>query len=352
MRSFTSVSYRQLTRWDRQFVSDRNVVTHINSVNSINQIQSTGLPQGSVTGPKFYILYSDDLNDLELDENTLIKEFADDCIESSAGISPEGAIALTNKSLIPITSWYKNNLLMINPLKTKTLILSTTNVNYDSLPPVVVDTIDTEFCSNLKYLGIILDSQLSLKDHILQLTSRVSYKLNIFQQIRPFLDTNTSKLFYISYIRPLLEYCPALLNSINKTSSDKLESLQNRALRIISQKYIHCSITDFRNKFNIPTLKSRREVFLLLKVFDILHNINNINNDMLYTNIKFKTNNRLLRSNSDNLLGIPKCNKVTFGQRSFNYIGPKLWNSLPSPIRNINNRQKFKSEIKSFLYKY
>ena len=89
----------------------------------------------------------------------------------------------------------------------------------------MIDSIETEYCDSMKYLGIILDSQLSLKEHITSLTSKVTHKLNIFQQIRPFINNEMSRLFYLSYIRPLLEYCPVLLNSLNKTNSDKLEML-------------------------------------------------------------------------------------------------------------------------------
>ena len=89
-----------------------------------------------------------------------------------------------------------------------------------------------------------------------------------------------------------------------------------------------------------------------MKVFDILHNVNNINNDMQFTEVKVKINNRVLRSNSVNMLIIPKFNKVTYGQRSFNYLGPKLWNTLPDQVRSIRIRTKFKKEIKSIIYKY
>ena len=111
----------------------------------------------------------------------------------------------------------------------------------------------------MKYLGIVLDTQLSFNEHLRQLKSKVSYKINILQQIRPFLNTETSRLFYIGYIRPLLEYCPVLLNSINKTQCIALEQLQNRALRIISHNPFHRDMTSLRRSINIPTLKTRRD---------------------------------------------------------------------------------------------
>ena len=113
-----------------------------------------------------------------------------------------------------------------------------------------------------------------------------------------------------------------------------------------------CSITEIRNNLKIPTLHSRRTLFAAIKVFGIIHNTNNITNDLQYTKLKLRQCSRNLRSNVQGLLDIPKYNKTNFGQRSFNYTGPKLWNNLPPEIRNIELRSEFKRRVKEYLIKY
>ena len=50
------------------------------------------------------------------------------------------------------------------------------------------------------------------------------------------------------------------------------------------------------------------------------------------------------------LLTIPKVRTHTHGEASFQYYGPRLWNSLPSDLRAAENVQIFKSRLKTHLF--
>ena len=41
----------------------------------------------------------------------------------------------------------------------------------------------------------------------------------------------------------------------------------------------------------------------------------------------------------------------SFGQRSFSYIAPKLWNQVPQNLRLSPSLNSFKSQLKTFLFK-
>ena len=61
---------------------------------------------------------------------------------------------------------------------------------------------------------------------------------------------------------------------------------------------------------------------------------------------------RQLRSSADTrILRIPHVRTKTFGQRSFSYCAPKLWNSLPSDIRHSKFSDSLKTALKTHLYK-
>ena len=334
--------------WTKSFLSNRSIATKVNGTLSTNMEIFTGLPQGTLTGPTYFNAYTNDMNDLE--STSLTKEFADDALKSAVGVSPMAALDVMNKDLVPVSNWYKSNLLMINAAKTNSLILSTSKIDTESLTKVKINDEDTSFVPSMKYLGIILDSQLSFSHHIDQMNAKIMHKLTIFQQIRPCLDVQSSRKFYISYIRPLLEYCPTLLCSINKSQANTIEKLQNRAIRIITQNFSYCSISALRRDLNIPTLESRRHVFILTKTHDI---INGKIPSLHFTKLESQRNNtRNLRSNNLNNLKIPKFNKVKFGQRSFNYLAPKFWNNLPTETKLIQSRRKFISEIKNIIYEF
>ena len=39
-----------------------------------------------------------------------------------------------------------------------------------------------------------------------------------------------------------------------------------------------------------------------------------------------------------------------YGQRTFDYVGPRLWNALPVNIRSEEDGEKFKSMVKTLLF--
>ena len=48
-------------------------------------------------------------------------------------------------------------------------------------------------------------------------------------------------------------------------------------------------------------------------------------------------------------LTIPYVKNETFANKAFSVAGPRLWNSLPHNIRNINDLSEFKTSLKTHL---
>ena len=42
---------------------------------------------------------------------------------------------------------------------------------------------------------------------------------------------------------------------------------------------------------------------------------------------------------------------MTYGDRAFSSIAPKLWNKLPLDLKSIAKLDKFKTELKTYLFK-
>ena len=59
---------------------------------------------------------------------------------------------------------------------------------------------------------------------------------------------------------------------------------------------------------------------------------------------------RFLRSSNENLLKIPKRKLKSFGQCSFSFRAPSLWNSLPATLKNVPTLSQFRSHLKTFLF--
>ncbi len=58
-----------------------------------------------------------------------------------------------------------------------------------------------------------------------------------------------------------------------------------------------------------------------------------------------------LRSQNSGLLVVPRIAKSTKGGRTFSYLAPKLWNSLPDNVRGSDTLSLFKSRLKTHLFR-
>ena len=59
---------------------------------------------------------------------------------------------------------------------------------------------------------------------------------------------------------------------------------------------------------------------------------------------------RTLRSSNEKLSKIPKRNLKSVDDRSFSFIAPIVWNSLPASLRNLRTLSDFKAQLKTFLF--
>ena len=67
--------------------------------------------------------------------------------------------------------------------------------------------------------------------------------------------------------------------------------------------------------------------------------------------LKIYTPSRQLRSSADiRILCIPSVNTMSYGKRSFSYIGPTLWNTLPKDIGFSQSVSSFRSALKTHLF--
>ena len=58
-----------------------------------------------------------------------------------------------------------------------------------------------------------------------------------------------------------------------------------------------------------------------------------------------------LRSSSKGLLIVPRVRLVNYGEQSFSYAAPKLWNEIPEYIRKSETLSIFKTRLKTYLFR-
>ena len=168
-------------------------------------------------------------------------------------------------------------------------------------------------------------------EHAKRIRNKMLVVIYKFSQIWNCMDLSTAKLYYISMIRPQLEYAAAVLFNMSATNMKMFETLQNKCMRIVAVAII-------------PTLASRRKYLFLSEFYKLSNNI--IPSITYQAHIRTISIN--LRSTSVSNYQVPRMNK-SVGQRSLSYLGPRTYNDLPNSIRSSKTVRMFKKLLREHL---
>ena len=154
---------------------------------------------------------------------------------------------------------------------------------------------------------------------------------------------------YVKFLT--MQSIKVLEHGLLTTHINKLQRVENAAARLIclTPRFSHVTPVLSVSLHWLP-VKFRIDLKILIITFKAIHgqtpgyicNLVNVRNFSTYG----------LRSNSELLLVPPSTKtKKTLGDRAFTAAAPSLWNKLPSAIRDEDNLKRFKSKLKTFLFR-
>ena len=214
-----------------------------------------GVPQGSVLGPYLFLLY---INDIVDNIKSNIRLFADDTSLFTV-IDDKNSVSILNEDLYQIASWSQNWCVILNPNRTKTILFTRKRTN--------IMNQDIEFNNNIiaqekthTHLGITFSSDATWGDHISRVYEKAALRLNILRMLKYDLDRKSLSRFYLSYIRPILEYGNIIWDACTQQQSNLLESIQLDAARIITGLRRGTSHSTLYAELDWSSLAERRKI--------------------------------------------------------------------------------------------
>ena len=90
--------------------------------------------------------------------------------------------------------------------------------------------------SSTKFLGILLDQNLSWKDYLKLTENKVAKNIGLIYKAKPYLNKDSLLALYFSYIHSYINYANLVWGSTNRTYLRKINSQQKHALRLIHNK--------------------------------------------------------------------------------------------------------------------
>ena len=146
------------------------------------KICKSGVPQGSILGPLFYIVYVNDIiNALSCSS---IHLYADDTVLTFADRDLEKCIRTFDEEIPNIVLWFNVNKLTLNERKTKAVIFG----KKCKLAPISNHNIHVRLKINnyvihpekeIRYLGVVLDASLTFQPHIEYISKKISQTMGV-----------------------------------------------------------------------------------------------------------------------------------------------------------------------------
>ena len=330
---------RQIVAWCRNYLTDRYQSVKMDGKTSSRLPIKCGVPQGSILGPLFFIVYVNDLFDVYMNMNVHITLYADDTVLYVADKNPDLAATCLEEGLCKLSEWCILNKLTVNVKKTKHMVLTppgrdrvckAVNLNGEAL-----DTVRT-----YNYLGVDIDDCLTFQHFLKQKCNKVNSKVYQMGKLRKFITRDVACLIYKQTILPLVEYADIMVESGPTDKITRLQTLQDRALRIIDNKeHQNLDVDELSVHYRILPLKLCRSEHL----GSVMYRLSKNNSMLEYTRprvhlrnhnkIKFKVHKRIY----EKYLKSPLSRGIT------------VWDRIPESIQRSTTKVKFKNGIQPIL---
>ena len=103
-----------------------------------------------------------------------------------------------------------------------------------TMPSTYIGDDEVSPITSIKYLGVQVDQYLNWEEHLLTIVNKVSRGIGMLRLAKRYLPLGTVQMMYRSLIEPYFRYCCPSWGSADSTNLQRLQELQNRAARIVT----------------------------------------------------------------------------------------------------------------------
>ena len=336
-------------QWFKSYLTDRKqYVSVCGNISETLQIKC-GVPQGSVLGPLLFLLYINDL--AKVSEKLTFFLFADDTNIYYESSNISDIQKTVNKELNKVRKWLEANRLALNIDKTNFVIFHSPKNLYNDQITIKFGgkKVSQETC--VKFLGVLLDSSLSWKPHITELTKKLSRTVGLFCKIRHYAPLETLKMLYHGIFFPFISYGIQVWGLTYPTYLEKVFILQKKIIKCMTFNDIRTPSSPLFHQLELLKLDDINNLEIASFVYECINGLVPQYFENFFTSLSSKHSLGTRQSKKGNLF-LERQNTVQYGIRSIHYSGAKLWNSVPPEIRLLSTTKKFRSELKVYFIKF
>ena len=321
------------------YLSDRWQRTKINtSFSSWSKVLS-GMPQGSVLGPKYFNIYINDLFFIFV--YTSVCNMADDTTPYVCDMDLPNLIRNLEEDTASAIFWFEANYMILNPGKCHALIAGPKTM-VEQMFIEVGEQIIQESCEE-RLLGVTIDKKLRFNSHLRNICKKAGAKVTALVRLARIIPFKKKRITMNAFIESQFSYCPLVWMFCSRTLNDKINHIHERALRLVYLDYTS-SFDELLKKDNVVTIHQRNIQLLATEMFKM---IKGIGPEIMRTLFNINDNDK-----SNKSFFTPNVTSEHNGKNSIRYFGPVVWDTmLPDGLKSIQNLEKFKTEVKKWVPK-
>jgi len=301
-----------------------------------------GVPQGSVLGPLLFLMYINDIVKV-INNECVIRLFADDALIYTTGYASRDIGDRLNEQIKKIEEWLELNRLTVNVNKTKVMLIrGIRKKTVEDNVKIKLQNVRLEVVSEIKYLGIVLDRNLTFSAHVDYISKKAGAKLGIMRRIGRDLSCMMRCIVYRTIVAPLFEYCASIFVGLTVTNQQRLQKLQNQGMRIILRCDRRERVLNMLEALRFMSIQERIEYNVCQLVYKIVHGI---------CPGYLSGTSRIVRCRETRQRGniyIDRC-KSREEQKMLWHDGFKMFNDLPNEIKEKTNLRDFRKMLVQYI---
>ena len=335
-------------RWIQSYLSGRSYRVKINNELSAPVQCNVGVPQGSVLGPILFNCVMSVLPKLLRDIGIGCHTYADDTqfwvsYNETGDFNDEETARRRIKQAFGLISKFMNeNHLKLNPKKTQFIPFSRKTKSVDFGPLVLSDDVSISPSSEVRNLGLTMDSDLNFHSHVSDLRKSCFFHLKRLKAIRCFIPKEQFATLIHAFITSRLDFCNSLYYRLPNNLITRIQTVQNACAKCLTGRKKYDSATQARMDLHWLPIRARASFKILVSAHRVVYS-----SSPYYLSSAFSTTKD---NRANTLKGTFDCRLTTVGARSIYITLRELWNSFPEQLREMESLPRYKANLKTHLF--
>lgn len=326
------------------YLDNRKQKVVLDGAESIELIQKYGVPQGSIIGPLFFIVFVNDLFHLNLKGR--IQLYADDAAIIYNSKNLDTLFSDMQQDLNLINTWFFNNGLTINASKTKYVIFSYTDKFNNINNQLFIGNEKLERVRSTVYLGLTIQQNLKWSEHVEKIYKKITNFLGMLRRSSYMLPIKERKSVFYAHVQSQISYLNVIWQNSAENILSKISIALNKFMRVIFwEDYTNPNIrtVNLYSKNNMLNLKQINFYEAIVFMYKLKHNLIRNNIEIEYNSDVHSYNTR---SANDIRPSIPRTNYLRLGCM---YSSIVSFNNLPITLKDVTPLSKFKEQLKQYI---